>query len=132
MFLSYVVCGDVAVARPVLCIVPDKPDQFSNLIPMSALCESDSAYMRVSGLEALLVRVDQEDQCFVLEPVAPSKLYITPDLHDKPGVSVRALKVVPLAENRYQVFFIQEIDSSGNWKEWSPVKLKTSSQKVAR
>lgn len=123
MFLAIVTCGDVNSARPVLCIVPDKPDQFSSLVPVDSLIPTDCAYHRLSGHESLTVWKDEADGSVVMQPNVPSKLFITPDIHDRPGVAVAKLKVAR-NEQGYLVTYIQEGDPSSTWKEWNPIKRR--------
>lgn len=125
MFLSYVTCGQLEAARPVLCIVPDKPDQFSSLIPVASLGETVCAYHRASALETFTVARDEADGGMVLQALTPSKLFITPDLHDKPGVAVALLKILE-TEKGVVVSYIQEGDPSATWKEWNPNKRRGS------
>lgn len=122
MFLAYVTCGHVTEAKQLLCIVPDKPDQFSSLIPVDSLSETESAYHRVSQLEVMVVLRDDSDGGMIAQAIAPSKLYITPNMHDKPGLAVAQLKIIKHADGRYVVTYIQEGDPSSTWKEWSPKK----------
>ena len=125
MFLAIVTVGDVESARPVLCVVPDKPDEFSNLVPFDSLIPTDCAYHRVSGQETLTVWKDEGDGGVLMQPNVPSKLFITPDLHDRPGVAVARLKVLR-TENGYLVTYIQEGDPASQWKEWNPNKRRGS------
>ena len=126
MFLAIVTCGGVDNPRPVLCIVPDKPDEFSSLVPVDSLIPTDCAYHRVSGQETLTIWKDQGDGGTVMQANVPSKLYITPDLHDRPGVAVARLKVLR-SESGYEVTYIQEGDPASTWKEWNPTKRRGSS-----
>ena len=131
MFLAIVTVGEIESARPVLCIVPDKPDQFSSLVPVDSLIATDCAYHRVSPSESLTIWKDEGDGGMVMQANVPSKLFITPDIHDRPGLAVARLKILRV-EGGYQVSYIQESDPSNAWKEWNPNKRKQTSTGSAK
>lgn len=130
MLICYLTAGGVENARTILCITPDKVDDFSQPVPVTSLRVTDCAIHRVSGLEAMTVKQDADDGGILIEPYKPSKLYITPNLHDKPGVSVTIMKILKLEDTSYQVWYIQEGDNSSTWKQWTPLVQRGSAAKT--
>ncbi len=124
MFLAYVYVNTPEYRGLELTLVPDKPDQFSLPIPVDSLVETTAALLRISPLEAMVVKKDPEGDILILEPAAPSKLFITPDLHDKPGVSVKTMRIQFFGGRNYQITYIQDADTSNTWREWNPLKRR--------
>lgn len=112
-------------ARPELCLLADKPDQYSVPVSVESLVETNFACIRLGPHEAVLVKHDSSDNSLVLNPVIPAKFYLTPSLPDRPGVEVRVLKVLKREETGYEVYFQQEKDkASGEWHPWHPDRQK--------
>jgi len=124
MLLAYVHCFGVQSPAE-LCLVADRPDQFSVPVRVDLLEPTECAVLRLGPVESVTVRADATDNGLVIEPFFPAKLFLTPDLPQYPGVFVKRLKVIFLGERRHRVFFQQEKDAgSGDWREWSPYRDK--------
>jgi hypothetical protein len=102
---------------PELCLVADKPSLYSKPVPVRLLTETLSGAHLVSNEEGVLVSFDHQDRGMVLEPMRPAKLYLTPNLPEKPGYSVDKIKLIEVSEGKYQVYY----DRTGKgWEEWHP------------
>jgi hypothetical protein len=122
MLLAYVHCFGSEADCPELCIVATKPDSFSVPVRIDSLVETEAGIYCLSLTEAMVVRKDPGDGGIILEPLRPTKLFLTPDLHDQPGLTVRKAKVVKKGERRYESFFLQERHAEGDWQKWEPLK----------
>lgn len=118
MILGYI--GGIE-ENPLLALVADKPSPWSRPLPVDQLETTDCSVVLLSNQEGITVRPDeQQQQTKLIEPVRPSKLYLTPNLPEKPGFSVDKLKITPLSERKYKVFF----DRGKGWEPWTPnIKL---------
>jgi hypothetical protein len=119
MLLAYIHPFGPQASRPELCLIPSKPDMFSFPIRVESLCLTDAAVYRLGPTEGLRVKKDPGDQGVILEPVPPSRLYLTPSQPDRPGFIVAAAKIVVLGDYQYETFYTQE-GRPGEWKKWFP------------
>lgn len=103
--------------RPELCIIPERPDQFSCLIPVDILHESSAAVYRIGQGEAFRVWADAQDGGIVIEPVQPSKIYLTPSQADRPGILVKSVKIVQ-DSNGCMVTFYKQDRGQGKESDW--------------
>jgi hypothetical protein len=118
MLLAFMHCFGAQSNCAELCIVPDKPDQFSVPVRVDTLEVTDAAVLRLGPIEAITVRLDPRDNGMVIEPMFPAKLFITPDLPQYPGVHVKRLKILRTAERQYQVYFLHDKDREEDWRAW--------------
>lgn len=116
MLLAYVI-RFMGAQKPELCILPEKPDQFSFVVPVDFLFETEAAVFRIGPSEALRVWIDQHDGGKIIEPVQPSKIYLTPSQADRPGIAVKAVKVVKVDIDHFHSFFRQD-RGPGKEEEW--------------
>ena len=100
-----------------MCIIPDKPSSYSKPIPIRLLRETNTAMQLMSNEEGLLVR--NEANALILEPMRPNKLYLTPNLPEKPGFSVLRIKIVAKTEDENEVHYQR---SESKWEPWEPNK----------
>lgn len=119
MILAYCHCFG-ADKNPELCIVPDKPDQMSVAAIVDTFIPTDAAIYRCGPFESMRVRRGEAENSLIFEPMIPSKLYVTPNLSDRPGVAAKKIQVVIKGERQYEVTYIADSDSRGTWKKWSP------------
>ena len=119
MLFAYVYCFGPQMEAPELCIVPSKPDTFSCAVRVSSLIETKSAIIRLSLSEGIKVRGDEKDGGLIVEPIVPSKLYITPSQPDRPGVHVKAIKADKNADGTWNTYFKEE-GREMDWKPWRP------------
>ena len=124
MLFAYMNCFGVESAHAELCLVPDRPDQFSVPVRIESLEATEAAVFRVGPVEAVTIKIDALDRGLIIEPLSPAKLFVTPDLPQYPGVHVKKLKVLKLAERRYRTLFQQEKDRGEEWREWVPYREK--------
>ena len=102
---------------PEPCIVADKPSVYSKPVPIKLLKDTEAAAMLISNEEGVLVSSDPQDRGMVIEPMRPAKLYLTPNLPEKPGYSVDKIKILEDSQENLRVFY----DRSGKgWEEWHP------------
>ncbi len=117
MIFGYVSGVSAESDQPELCIVANKESAFSVPIRISSLCITDCAVHMVSVEEGITVSRDTEKQgAIVIAPIKPGKLYLTPNLPEKPGYSVDKIRVARLEENRWSV----EFDRERGWTKWNP------------
>ena len=102
---------------PELCLVADKPSAYSKPVPIRLLRTTSSAAHLVSNEEGVLVSVDPQDRGLIIEPMFPGKLYLTPNLPEKPGYSVNKIKIIEISEHEYNVFYDR---TSRGWEAWNP------------
>jgi len=122
MLLAYVHCDGAEGGGPQLCIVPDKPDQFSIAAKVDMLGETTSAIYRVGPVESLITYRDPDDGGIIIKPIRPAKLFLTLNLSDSPGNSVDKVKILKGADGNFQSFFHQERFKEGDWHVWEPLK----------
>lgn len=127
MLLAYMHC-DAQANSPDLCLIPDKPDQFSIPVRVETLRITDVAVYRVGPEEALTIDNDPQDGGLVLVPFFPAKLYLTPDLPQYPGMYVKKAKICISRDGLYSIFYVQEKDPQDAWREWVPSRDKRSTQ----
>lgn len=101
---------------PELCLVAEKPSAYSQPIPILTLLETDYAVHLVSNEEAVTVSRDSSDNAYIITVIRPAKLYLTPNLPERPGYSVNAVKVKPINEILFDVHF----DRDRGWENWHP------------
>jgi hypothetical protein len=121
MLLAYVHCLGPEAPFPELCLIPERPDQFSYPVRVDALIQTDAAVVRLSCVEAVKVEIDPRDNGKIIEPVIPSKLYLTPSQPDRPGIVVRKVKVIKIDQMHHRTYFLGEAKDA-DWKEWMPNK----------
>ncbi len=110
---------------PEMCIIPNRPSPYSKPIPIRLLRETNTAMHLISNEESILVH--NEENALVIEPMKPNKLYLTPNLPEKPGFSVLRIKIVATqdqnedfeAEN--DVFYQR---AENKWEPWEPNKAR--------
>ena len=129
MLLAYMNC-DPQANFPDLCLIPDKPDQFSVPVRVDTLRVTEAAVFRLGPEEALTVEKDPEDGGLVLVPFFPAKLYLTPDLPQYPGMGVKKAKIFISRDGVYSIYYVQDKDAQGTWREWIPSRDKRSTQGV--
>lgn len=113
---------------PEPCIVADKPSAYSKPVPIRLLKSTVSAVQLISNEEGVTIDVDRADNGIVIRTIKPCKLYLTPNLPEKPGFSVERIKIVSIGESKYRVYYAREASggagSQRDWEEWNPnVKL---------
>lgn len=120
MLLAYIHCRGIESLYPELCIIPDKPDQFSGPVRVDSLIDTDCALLRLSPHEMLRVQRVQEENITLIEAVTPAKLLLIPAQQDRPGSEVKRVKIVTVGERKYRVYYLQDLRDSNSWKEWIP------------
>ena len=125
MYLAYQHCFGTESTQPELCLIPDKPDNFSCVVRIESLRETDCALIRLSPEESIKVEIDRSDGGMVIQAVKPGKLYVTPNLPQNPGIHVRKSKVIKLADHTYEIWFQHDKETSGEpeWTKWEPNRL---------
>lgn len=116
MLFAYAYCYGSASERPELCLIPDKPDQFSVIVRVDSLIETAAAVIRLSPTEGIKVKF--EDSALVIEAVIPARIFITPSLPDRPGIIVKSVRVVR-RDNSY-VTYIKDETRDAQWKPFKP------------
>lgn len=124
MLLTYLHCFGPEQQKPDLCIIPDKPDQFSVPVRIDSLINTEAAIHRLGPIEAITVEIDPSDKGIVIAPLKPAKFFLTPDVHDQPGVSVRKVKIFKGADGRYATFYLMDRHEEGQWQPWEPLKRR--------
>lgn len=102
---------------PEPCLVADKPSAYSKPVPIRLLRTTQSAAFLVSNEEGILISIDPQDHGMIIEPMIPAKLYLTPNLPEKPGYSVNKIKIIEVSENELNVFYDR---TSRGWEPWTP------------
>ena len=103
-----------------LCITPQKPDPFSLPLKIDSLFETTAAFVRLSTTEGINVAKDRTDGGLIIEPLVPTKLYITTCQTDRPGVSVKSIKVLKNGDGSYSSWYREEGRETTEWKVWNP------------
>ena len=100
---------------PRLCMVPDKLSPSITPVNLRFAVTTDAAVQFLSPDEGYVVR--QADSGFTeIEPLAPSILYLTPNVPSRPGFSVDKVKFKILGDNNYEVHF----ERGKGWEKWEP------------
>lgn len=119
MLLAYVHPFGPREPQPELCLIPSKPDTFSYPIPVESFVETHAGVYRLGPNEGVRIKTDPNDRGIIIEPVPPSKLYLTPSQPDRPGFVVARAKVVVLGDHDYETFYISDLRTP-EWKKWFP------------
>ena len=119
MLLAYIHPFGPQAAQPELCLIPSKPDMFSFPIRVETFVETHAAVYRLGPIEGVRVKTDKSDRGIILEPVPPSKMYLTPSQPDRPGFSIAAAKIVVLGDHKYETFYMTDLREPA-WKKWFP------------
>jgi hypothetical protein len=122
MIFAYILTSADHYPEP--CLVADKPSAYSRPIPVRLLRTTTSAVQLISNEEGITVDVDRSDNGIIIKIIKPCKLYLTPNLPEKPGFSVERIKVVQQGENQHKVFYAKEaiggMGSERAWEVWDP------------
>ena len=102
--------------NPDLCIIPEKPVQHSVAVPIRTLVETNCSVHFISNTEAITVEIENDTKSWIVKPVRPNRLHLTPNLSEKPGFSVDAVKVSFVAQGKYTVMY----DRGRDWESWEP------------
>ena len=102
--------------HPILSMVADKPSDWSVPIRIDSLEVSECAVVFLSIEEGMLVRKCEDNTSIEIEACRPAKIYLTPDLPDRPGYSVSKVKVTPIGERKYKV----QYNRDKGWEPWQP------------
>ncbi len=121
MLLAYVI-RFMGAQKPELCVIPEKPDQFSFAVPVDFLFETEAAVFRIGPSEALRVWIDKDDGGKIIEPVQPSKMFLTPSHGDRPGITVKAVKIVRVDIDHFHAYFKPDRGpgKDDDWKRFVP------------
>jgi hypothetical protein len=104
---------------PELCLVADKPDEFSVPVSIDSLIVTEAACIRLGPHEGVNVSKDPDDGGLVIDPINHAKLFITPSQPDLPGFRVLGIKMVKKPEGGYQTYFKQD---KPEWREWNALR----------
>lgn len=121
MQLAYLHCYGPNSDHPELCITADRPDMFSTPARVESFATTSAGVYRVGPQEALTAWKDN-DGAIIVRPLRACKLFLTPDLHDQPGIIARKLRIVRTGPGEYKTFYLQDRHAEGEWQEWNPVK----------
>jgi len=102
--------------KPQLCIVADRPSDYSVPIRVESLISTDCAIHLVSNFEGLLIESGELPQSVIISAVRPAKLYLSPNLPEKPGFSVDRVLIAASTSGSFNVRF----DRGRNWEDWRP------------
>ena len=122
MIIAYMTLPTSPLAPPVLCMLAEKPDQFSLPLPVEAMIETKAAVCRLGPQEGIKIRHDDTDNSLLIDPVIPGKIFVTPSLPDRPGFNVGRLKI-RRDNGNLTVFFMPE-KGPQEWREWRPNELE--------
>ena len=95
-------------------------------MPIDFLFETEAAVFRIGPTEAIRVWFDSDDGGKIIEPVQPAKLFLTPSLPDRPGVSVKAVKILRSDNDGHRAFFRQDRGPGAEeeWKQFVPNEVQ--------
>lgn len=119
MLFAYAYCYGPQMEQPELCLIPEKVDQFSFPVPLTTLFETKSAVIRIGHTEGIRVRIDPDDNGMIIDPILPSRVFLTPNQPDRPGLMAKNLKVVFRSDGSFDAFFKDE-GREAQWKPWKP------------
>ena len=119
MLIAYAYCFGPTSGTPELCIIPSKPDQFSCMVRIHSLVPTASAVCRLSPTEGIKVFAESDPSFLVIEPIVPSKLFLTPSQPDRPGLEIKLARVKFVDDVKIDVFYKQS-DKDSDWKPWRP------------
>ncbi|MGI6524479.1 MAG: hypothetical protein ACOX2O_04175 [Bdellovibrionota bacterium] len=124
MLLAYMHCFGVESDCHDLCLVADKPDQFSCPVRVVTLRETTAAVYRLGPQECVNIDLDRNDNGLVITPLYPANLFLTPDLPTYPGMKTKKIKIFQNQNGDFTVYYLPEVDIDGSWKEWIPNREK--------
>ncbi|MCB0330362.1 MAG: hypothetical protein KDD70_11880 [Bdellovibrionales bacterium] len=108
--------------EPQLCLLADKPDQYSRPVPVRMLPITDSAVCRLGPYEAVLTTAGEGGWIYIV-PMSPSKLLLTPMQIDSPGFEISRARIRLGTEHGDITEFQQEKDiQRDEWQSWNPNK----------
>lgn len=116
MFLGLVNIVRDGENYPELCLIAEKPSPFSVPVPVMTLLPTTYAMQFLSTDEACTVEYDASDQSRIIAAVRPNRLFLTPDLNDRPGFSVEKVKITPQGPGQFHILF----DRTRGWEPWNP------------
>ncbi len=106
-------------SRPVLCVMAEKPSAFSTPILVDSLIQTTFGVHFVSLEEGMLVTRESGADAIIISPVAPARLYLTPNRPERPGFSVSKVRIEKSGQD-----YIVNFDRERGWEPWTPnVKL---------
>lgn len=98
-----------------LCLVPDKPDMLTLPIEIDKFSPTIPAIVRLSAEESCTVAVDPQDNQLIISSLAPSRIYLTPNLSQFPGMHTGHIKVVRYEDDSLRTFYSRD---KVTWEEW--------------
>ena len=116
MILGLAPITEAGQLRVELCVMADKPDVSNKPIPVSMLPTSDFAVFFVSNTEGCMIKEDPSDRSLLITPLSPTKIYLTPDVPERPGYSADQVKIYPLGDGEYRI----EFERGSGFKPWTP------------
>jgi len=127
MYLAYLHLRGFEAQAPVLCMLPDKPDEFTVPSRIDSLQVTEAALYRLGPLESAKIEVDPNDGGLVIEPVRPAKLYLTPNLPQSPGMTAKRIKIFrkdtgDSSQMAFETQYLQDGVSKEEWLKWEPNK----------
>lgn len=119
MLLAYAYCFGPTSGAPELCLIPSKPDQFSCIVRVHSLIPTTAAVLRFSPTEGMRVFADKDPSVLVIEPIIPTKLFLTPSQPDRPGLEIRQARIKYIDDTRIEVEY-KQTEKEPDWKPWLP------------
>lgn len=119
MLFGFVPYRDHEEERIELCLLPSKPDQISKNLRVGLMHPADYGVYFLSSAEAVTIRWDDTEQARIVQAVPPNGIYLTPDTAERPGIFCVKLKIVPLNNGDYEIYFAKKADTP--WLRWSPL-----------
>ncbi len=80
---------------------------------------TESAVCRLSPSEGIKVFADSEPNSLIIEPMTPSKLFLTPSQPDRPGFDVRQVRVKFYKDDQIDISF-RQTEKDTTFKPWRP------------
>lgn len=116
MHLAYSYYPTASGPKCELCIVPDKPENWSLPFPVDLMLNNPAAFYFIGPGEGINVHEVPEENAKILEACPPAFFFITPNRADNPGVKATELKIIPQGDKQYSTFYKR--DNKAEWKEF--------------
>ena len=107
---------------PELVILADKPDRFSSPVRISAIGNTTAGIYRSGPLEDFTASRSEDNSSILIEPLKPGKIFLTPNLHDRPGFSVSRVSIQILGDRQFRTMYQNDHDANKEWREWKPLE----------
>lgn len=105
--------------RMELVILPSKPDMLSRPFRVDLLEPSEAGVLFIGPVEAITTNWVDAEKAMILETLPGTIIYLTPDTSERPGVGVRKVKIIYVADRKYEIHYARKLDDP--YVKWEPL-----------